>query len=78
MMNTNAKSLNKILANNIQQYIKKIMHHNETISRMQRRIQPLLVNQSMSYTILTKCKIKIIRPFQYMQKKHLKKFHNYD
>ena len=39
-MNTNAKSLNKILVNNIQQYIKKIMHHNQVriISRMQRWI----------------------------------------
>ena len=37
MMNTNAKSLNKILANNIQYYIKRTMHHNQvrTISRMQ-------------------------------------------
>lgn len=78
MMNTNAKSLNKILANNIQQYIKKIMHHNENYFKNAKKNQPLLVNQSMSYTILTKCKIKIIRPFQYMQKKHLKKFHNYD
>ena len=66
-----AKILNRILANRIQQHIKKLIHHDhiEFISVMQVFFN---ICKSVWYTILTNWKIKTIWSSQNMQKKPLK------
>ena len=60
LMNIDTKVLNKILANRIQQHIKKLIHPIKLGLFQGCKDSSIYANQSMWYTILTHWKIKII------------------
>ena len=76
LMNTDAKILNEIWENPIQQHIKRNIHHNQVwfTPRMQGFFN---IHISLRYIMLTNWRIKAIWSPQYMQKKLLTKFNTY-
>ena len=75
LMNTDVKSLHKILANWIQPYSERITHHmiQWYVSQGYRK-GSISANQPMWYTTSTHRRIKTVRLSQEMQKKLLTKF----
>lgn len=72
LMNTHRKILNKILANQIQQHIKKFIRQDKVKFIAECKGSLIPENQLMAYTIQTK-RTKTIQSSQKTQKKHLTK-----
>ena len=77
LMTTDAKILNEILTNQIQEHIRRSHTTTKMNSSQGHKDCWTYANQSMSYTISTKAKTKTTWSSQQMQKKHLIKLNIY-